>query len=666
MVFIPSNYKVYSTEDEPYDKDKWTSNKGNNLIHDDAIGFIRQRIATLKGIQLYNPTSSNTDYSTAVNDIEAKLLNMSNQNFCYDIVNSQNVASKLKQLPSNGQLDDGTPIEPDAYYEDDNTLILGEAKATDEDLNDKDKNNKEQNHFIIQMNNMITYIDENIKQGQSAYILIGIPFVLSSTARKLIYNSDIRSSIMNDDFKPYNNLFSNVNNTNNVEWFDTGDDSKFMHYITNSGILIKIGFCYEFTDKYIPAPENFNSTIMQTRKDSKTCNGKVYSYIDEWIRTDDNRLKFDPINTRFYNINITTGGVIPYSQEVSFARLISELDNDDKQTTHIQMTRKNAFINDLAINEPLLCNEDENGNIIVIDGNSRLANAREILKHAKAAPGYEYIRVHILQNVDHDEVEQMKDSAQHLPIVQHSKTNTAVRLYNESVNNFQQAMNDFTPGKYGISSIDVFEKSFYTMKAIADYIKKNNINDKPFTHYANKYYYPVYAIESEIYDDNSNNQIDYNNFSNISVDDFMETIFNAQPNVVKNSQQIIKPIIAGIKSSAKEKQKDLALGFMKGDYNKLDADEVKEKIKEASKDEEFITNHVKKELDSTNSTLKSILDRVQRLISPNNTAHKPNKKQITDMDNQLNAIISNASTIRNTLPNLENNSKDSDNPNTTI
>lgn len=36
------------------------------------------------------------------------------------------------------------------------------------------------------------------------------------------------------------------------------------------------------------------------------------------------------------------------------------------------------------------------------------------------------------------------------------------------------------------------------------------------------------------------------------------------------------------------------------------------------------------------------------------------------MDNQLNAIIGNASTIRNTLPNLENNSKDSDNPNTTI
>jgi len=72
------------------------------------------------------------------------------------------------------------------------------------------------------------------------------------------------------------------------------------------------------------------------------------------------------------------------------------------------------------------------------------------------------------------------------------------------------------------------------------------------------------------------------------------------------------------------------------------------------------------DFDSTNSTLKSILDRVQRLISPNNTAHKPNKKQITDMDNQLNAIIGNASTIRNTLPNLENNSKDSDNPNTTI
>lgn len=661
MVFIPSNYKVYSTEDEPYDKDKWASNSGNNhnLIHDDAIGFIRQRIATLKGIQLYNPTSSNTDYDTAVNDIEAKLLNMSNQNFCYDIGNSQNVASKLKQLPSNGQLDDGTPIEPDAYYEDNSTIILGEAKATDKDLNDKDKNDKEQNHFIIQLINMITYIDENIKQGQSAYILIGIPYILSSTARKLIYNSKIRTDILDDDFKPLNNnLFSNVNNTDNAEWFDTGDDSKFMHYITNSGILIKIGFCYEFTDKYIQAPENFNSTIMQTRKDSKTCNGKVYSYIDKWIRTDDSRLKFDPINTRFYNINITTGGVISYSQEVSFARLISELDNDDKQTIHIQMTRKNAFINDLAINEPLLCNEDENGNIIVIDGNSRLANAREILKHAKAAPGYEYIRVHILQNVDHDEVEQMKDSAQHLPIVQHSKTNTAVRLYNESVNNFQQAMNDFTPGKYGISSIDVFEKSFYTMKAIADYIKKNNINtnNKQLTYYANKYYYPVYAIESEIYDDsNGNNQIDYNNFSNISVDDFMETIFNAQYDVVKNSQQIIKPIIAGIKSSAKEKQKDLALGFMKGDYNELDVDEVKEKIKEASKDEEFITNHVKNELDSTNSTLKSILDRVQRLISPNNTAHKPNKKQIADMDNQLNAIIGNASTIRNTLPNLENN-----------
>jgi len=48
MVFIPSNYKVYSTEDEPYDKDKWTSNSGNNhnLIHDDAIGFIRQRLTS--------------------------------------------------------------------------------------------------------------------------------------------------------------------------------------------------------------------------------------------------------------------------------------------------------------------------------------------------------------------------------------------------------------------------------------------------------------------------------------------------------------------------------------------------------------------------------------------------------------------------------------------
>ena len=644
---MPSNYKVYSTEFVKYDEDEWLNKSikdNKKKIHDDAIGFIRQRIAKLKGIQLCDANISDDALENEADKIETKL------HIRYDI-GDHNI--------NNFTLDDKneTEIKPDVFYEDDNTLILGEAKGTNSDLNKKDEKNKEQLHFISQILNMIKWIDENIKQGkQDAYILIGIPFILSSNARKLIYNSEIRRDILDDDFNPLKN---------GAEWFDTGNDDKFMHYITKNGNLIKIGFCYEITDKIIPAPYGYfsvnnHSEMMNDHLTSITCNAKTYPVIDKWIDTNDDKLRFDSENTRFYNIK-TDGNPISYSQEESFARLISELDNDDKQNNHIQMTRKNAFINDMTINEPLLCYKDANDNIIVIDGNSRLANAREILKHAEKAAGYEYIHVNILQNVSRKEAEQMKDSAQHQPIVQHSKIHTALKLYENSFKNWPQALQDFTPGDYGISSIDVFAKSFYTIKTIKDYINNNNINtkNKNMDYFANKHYYAVYTIVSEFYDANSPAYNTNGNgiillkddFKNTSAYDFMDTIFNAPYDAVKNVAQIVKPIITGIKSSAKDnkKQTTLASEFMNGNYNNFSVDEIKQKIAEAYSDDEFNNKHVNKELSSIDDKLQSILNRMR------NISHKPNKKQINELTEKLNKINNNVNKMIGKLGILEDN-----------
>lgn len=303
--------------------------------------------------------------------------------------------------------------KPDMYYKDKDVIIIGEAKANKDDLRKGyNPNHPENLHLAKQMNDYITYLmTQKKKKRKNRIILLAIPFFLSSMARQIL-----RKTLKQHDQS------SNNNGWKYSEWFDESDDH-MMHVPDGNG-EIKIGFVYETDSKII---KNIKTEKPGNVVDDTIYNDhKVYKVkrITLNIEDEKDKIKYALDNPRFMDIDDSR----EYNQRTAESELLGEFDNIEDSVD--ALTRKKAFLSEQCIQKPLFAYVDSDGDYVVYDGNSRLANAYEIIRHAKKADGYAINTMIVLpKDISQAELAYLKADAQQPTVMNHSKSQRAIEIY---------------------------------------------------------------------------------------------------------------------------------------------------------------------------------------------------------------------------------------------
>lgn len=331
-------------------------------------------------------------------------------------VDSDNADLTYDEGDSNRITLDGFDSKPDFKYEDDNRMWIGEAKANIDDVNAKNKHN-DMNHLESQCRDYLAYLMKSSKIDKR--LIISCPFETSSVVRQHV--------------------------------------NAALDACPHDGIVVE--YVYEFIGQVINSPSGLNrNPVNQVAGHGQE---QVFNRMEHYdiMYIDVDSLKYDESNTRFFgnraNI-LSQSGCEEILLSESYAKYASQKAKTDN------LIRKREFKQYGAINRPLKVNHvSADDSLIVIDGNSRLANARDILTHCKSAEGYRILECHVFHDLPEIDSDYLKEHEQHQAISQHGKEQIALKMYEYH----KQGFNDddiaviFSSQTYKKEMIPIFIKS---------------------------------------------------------------------------------------------------------------------------------------------------------------------------------------------------------------
>lgn len=480
-------------------------------------------------------------------------------------------------------LSGGRNRQPDVYYENATTgvLAIGETKTNRDDLFAKNLGCSGLTHLQCQLIAYNAYMNSpDYANYNDKIIILAVPFELSSFAMKAV---------------------EDVSNKYNLNFIIDGNAN-------NNGIRFKI--ITEITGKDIPVPSGFeeeDEAVLMKGVDN--ANNRMLAY--DKRRVDIKKLHYDKDNTRFKSC-VKTGHVL--TDDDCYRLLITERTMAPKDSTQA-IIRKNRFLVDGSITEELTGYIDDNGEIVVVDGNSRLANANYIVDNANSAPAYRKVIINVYDGNDRMALEWIKNNKQNPPVLQH--------------------------GSYqiGLTIIDYIDNKHLS----ADYIRRNIMSQ----------YRNVTLVE-----DIANTTRLLNNLNNVS-DSLKERMYDCTYNISKSSfkfsnnlenrgisqQDVIKliadnpdyignkDIIGKVTSeSAGASEIELVAGVI-NDYKNGDdvmpAKEFKEKFESIN---EVSAKKLSGGLKSHGKAMMNILSTIETMSISDLQANGFNKKHKKDMD----------------------------------
>lgn len=288
--------------------------------------------------------------------------------------------------------DDGCPRYPDVYYKSNQGrfIVIGETKATRDDLQDCTLTKNNQNHLKCQLNAYVNeLVNNNDYNDYIKEIILAVPFEELSEAMKLV------DSFTGDPHTTYEEYCSQL---------DIG--FKIVTEISNAIIRKPNG--------YVIDDANIVSHGNMIISDGRTAPCDIIT-ID--ITNPDNKIKlmFDDNNVRTTSLTYKKNNV---NQDDLYYALLSERTNAPADASDA-IKRRYEIIDSGFIKDPLVVNEC-NGVYKIIDGNSRYANVKYICENA-ADPGvYRYLKIKILHNLTPDEETYLKNSEQNKTILKHA------------------------------------------------------------------------------------------------------------------------------------------------------------------------------------------------------------------------------------------------------
>lgn len=278
---------------------------------------------------------------------------------------------------------------PDVTYSDGNDmLVVCEAKANRPDMTGDTVVNQVRNELMILVGS----------DARERHFVLSTPFCFENTARGVL--------------------------------------SEAMGKIGRANLAgIGIEWCCELSDRKIDAPDVVRTLDDAERRGAigtqalgKRVTERVVSIYD---------LLFDETNARIvrsddegHRIHGANGHD---AQEECYRRLLACGYNDMPQA---ESRRREQMIDAGTIIERPMCYEDEDGRLVVFDGNSRVALARHIIEvTGHHAAGYEHVLVYdfgrIGDTVTEKDIIAYKDGKQHQQVVQHGLYSDAFQIYSE-------------------------------------------------------------------------------------------------------------------------------------------------------------------------------------------------------------------------------------------
>lgn len=380
---------------------------------------------------------------------------------------------------------------PDLYFESEDMIVIGEAKATEGDARAK--------HTIEQMNNYVKFL---VKATQAHKImLVSAPYVYVS----IIENSFLVALNQQLKNREYNQQELQILE-NSIRRFhgEKTDEEKTICCVTAT----------EIENAFIKPPEHWRDNVEAsnrfaslTEAGSDPYAAKMYSYVKSidktipyyigYMSTSD--LVFDDMNNRLLGSES-----ISLEQNECQAKLLHEGGVEwNRRRDAVQ--RRRELINLRMIETAFEVWETTGVNggsvFVVVDGNSRLAHCRYIMKHAASAESYSIVPVRVyreIDGVDIDDINARKAQVQNSTVLKHGLFHDALGIY-RSINNEGLSLDEVQELFNGQYSHELVRDSMETIKLMKKSLP-SSVSDEDME----RMYQSVYAVVSRVPDQSPN------------------------------------------------------------------------------------------------------------------------------------------------------------------
>lgn len=380
------------------------SDDAKRLSHDDYIGFAEEATARIVGA---NP-------NTLSNHAKSH-----DGTYATDYDGNGSTAAMSESVPSN----------PDLVYSTSDYFVGAEAKSSLSECMKKG--------FVSQIYDLIRLALAS--DARRRHVILSVPFSGLGEAKRSVTKAMrqlIATGEVGDDGK---RILSELLKGRHV-CHVSGAGSIALSFdptLLGDGELC-ISYCSEVDGKELPSPDGFGAdasaqSFEATGYESNSyedLGGRRYPVMQTTVSVHDDRLQFDSLNNRLIGSDRT-----PLTQAECYERLLSDGDVDSRNRDAAHQRRRD-IVGGLSIHQPVDLFLDRNGNLTIVDGNSRVAEARYLVSHAAdgSATGFLRLKAKVFSyetGITREEIDAIKNSRQHEKKVDYDKIQDAFVIYDK-------------------------------------------------------------------------------------------------------------------------------------------------------------------------------------------------------------------------------------------
>lgn len=382
------------------------SDDAKSLSHDDYLGFLEEATARIVGA---NPDTI-ANHATR---------------------NDGQYATDYQGFGGTSALSETVTHNPDLVYDTSAFFVVGEAKSTLSECTKKS--------FVSQIYDYVKLACES--DAERRYVVLSVPFCgLGET--KLAVAKALRQLVAAQELDDEStHALSEILASQGASAAKGYGSMSLSYDPANLGKgEVCIAYCSEIDGKSVPAPDGEEGDCGMPRFEDvgyesnsyEDLGSTRYPVMRTTVSIHDDRLRFDPLNNRLLGSERR-----PLTQEECYERLLSDGDIDSKNRSDAHQRRRD-IINGLSIHQPVDLFLDDEGNLSVVDGNSRLSEALYVSEHAAegTACGFARLKANVFSHesgITREQIDAIKNARQHEVKVDHDKIQDAFVIYDKFV-----------------------------------------------------------------------------------------------------------------------------------------------------------------------------------------------------------------------------------------
>lgn len=383
-------------------------------------------------------------------------------------------ATDYDGLGGTARLSEAVPSNPDLVYRTRSHFVVSEAKSTLGECTRKG--------FVSQVYDLLRLAFAS--DARRRYVILSVPFSALGEAKHAAVRAMRQLHRAQELGAEQDAILAKLLESRNEGAIDGNCSVCGVGSVALSFDPLKLGdgevcvtYCSEIDGKAVPDPYGHIQADEDSRFEDTGYRSNSYEDLGDTrypiMRTTlsihDDHLLFDTLNNRLLGSDRTELG-----QGVCYERLLADGDVDSRNRSDAHQRRRD-ILNGLSIHQPVDVFMDARGSLHVIDGNSRLAEARYIASHAAegSALGFLRVKANIFSaetGITREQIDTIKNSRQHEVKVAHDKIQDAFVIYDKVTNSHWDVarVRAYFGGIYSDAIIDGSVETIKRLKAIPD------------------------------------------------------------------------------------------------------------------------------------------------------------------------------------------------------